>query len=54
MGAASVNSTNYGLKILGGGKSRKFPKAKLKFAGASNYLHSIYFVLGVINNLEMI
>ena len=32
--------------------SQNFPKAKLEFA--KNYLHSIYVVLGIINNLEMI
>ena len=32
--------------------SPKFPEAKLELA--KNYLHSIYFVLGIVNNLEMI
>ena len=31
---------------------RKFQKAKLEFA--SNYLHSIYILLGIISYLEMI
>ena len=32
--------------------SQKFPEAKLELA--KNYLHSIYIVLGIVNNLEMI
>ena len=34
--------------------SRKFQKAKLNLPPSSNYLHSIYLVLGIISNLEMI
>ena len=31
-----------------------FQKAKLEFATARNYLHSIYIVLDIISSLEMI
>ena len=34
--------------------SRKFHKAKLEFAICQQYLHSIYTILSVISNLEMI
>ena len=38
-----------------GKNSRKFQKVKLEFAmWADNYLHSIYILLGIISNLEMI
>ena len=42
------------INILGEKKSR-VPKSKnLNFSHASNYLHIIYIILGVRNNLEMI
>ena len=35
-------------------KSRNFQKAKLEFSNANNSLHSIYIVLNIISNLEML
>ena len=34
--------------------SRKFQKAKVEFACNDNYLYSIFIVLGIIGNLEMV
>ena len=65
MDSAFADSTNHESKILGEKKSRKFQKEKPEFALCRqlftrhlyctyNYLHSIYIVLGIISNLEMI
>ena len=70
IGSSWVDSTNGRSKILRKKKyleknCRKFQKAKLEFAmhwqlftshlhRIYNYLHSIYILLGIISNLEMI
>ena len=58
--SASPESTNQSRNIQG----KKFQKAKFEFATCNslhniynsiyNYLHSIYIILGIISNLEMI
>ena len=69
-GSSCVDSTNGRSKILGKKtylekNCRKFQKAKLEFAMhwqlftshlhcIYNYLHSIYILLGILSNLEMI
>lgn len=56
MGSASLESTNCTLKMFKEKNSRKFPKKKqnLDLSRANNYLHTIYIVLGIMSNLEMI
>ena len=52
---APVDSTNRGPKIFG---EKKIPecsqKQKLNLPHSGNYLHSIYIVLGILSNPEMI
>ena len=51
---ASVDSTKWKLKIFEK-KFQKVPESKnLNLQHAGNYLQSIYIVLGVTNNLEII
>lgn len=53
--SAPLDSTKNGSKIFGEKKNfQKFQKAKLEFAMWVNCLHSIYIILGIISNLEMI
>ena len=41
--------------IYGKKDSGKFQRAKLEFASCpSNYLHSIYFILGIISNIKIL
>ena len=53
--SASMDSTKLRLKIFG---KKKIPqsskKQNLNLRPANNYLYSIYIVLGIISNLEMI
>ena len=56
-GSTSVDSSHLRLKIFhgGGGEDPEIPKSKTWICHApKNYLHSIYIVLGIVNNLEMI
>ena len=63
-GSTSSELINHGLKIFRKKKSRKFQKAKPEFAKGwqlqqhlycfYNYIHTIYTVLGIISNQEMI
>ena len=47
-------STNLGSKIFGKKNPTSSKKQNLNLLHAGNYLHSIYIVLGIIGNLEMI
>ena len=54
MGFASVNSTYPGSKIFEKIIPESFKKENLNLQLTDNYLHSIYIVLGIRSNLEMI
>ena len=55
-GCTAIVSTNPGSKLFGEKKKKfqKVPKSKISIYHSSNYLHSIYIVLGIISNLEVI
>ena len=56
VGSTVIDSTKHGSKILE--KKKKTPeiskKQNLNLPCTSNYLHSVYIILGIISNLEMI
>lgn len=57
MGSTSMDVTNCRFKILREKNSIKLQKTKLEFVtyiAFTSYLHSIYIVLGIISNVEMI
>ena len=53
-GSASADSTNHRWKICGKKIPESATKQNLNLLHAGNYLHSIYVVLGIITDLEMI
>ena len=54
MGSASMDSTNFGLKIFRKNIPESSKKQNLDLPHADNYSQSIYIVLDIICNLEMI
>ena len=54
MDSVSINSTNHGWRMLGEKNPGSSEKQNLNLPGTGDYLQSIYFVLGIISNLEMI
>ena len=51
---SSTDTVRHVLKTLGKNNSRELQKMKLEFASCGKYLHSLYIVLAIISNLEMI
>lgn len=54
MGSASMDSTNFGLKIFRKNIPESSKKQNLDLPHADNYSQSIYIVLDIICNLGMI